>query len=119
MRCRHGRRRPAAFRAKVERFTAASTDGSHAASAFEVVAARSGATVTVAPDETIVAALGRTGVDVITSCAQGVCGTCETDVLDGRPDHRDSLLDDAERAASLCMFPCVSRSLGPRLVLDV
>ncbi|HEX5859148.1 MAG TPA: 2Fe-2S iron-sulfur cluster binding domain-containing protein, partial [Microbacterium sp.] len=69
-------------------------------------------------DETVVAALARAGVDVITSCAQGVCGTCETDVLAGRPDHRDSLLDDAERAASACMFPCVSRSLGPRLVLD-
>ncbi|MGC5222355.1 PDR/VanB family oxidoreductase [Micromonospora sp. DT81.3] len=110
---------PGGFPAKVERFTAASTDGSHVARAFEVVAARSRSTVTVAPDETVVAALARAGVDVITSCAQGVCGTCETEVLDGRPDHRDSLLDDAERAASLCMFPCVSRSLGPRLVLDV
>ena len=107
------------FPAKVERFTAAVSDGAQAASAFQVVAARSGATVTVRPDETIVAALARTGVDVITSCAQGVCGTCETDVLAGRPDHRDSLLDDTERAASACMFPCVSRSLGPRLVLDV
>ena len=48
------------------------------------------------------------------ACAARARPTC----CDGVPDHRDSLLDDAERAASLCMFPCVSRSLGPRLVLD-
>ena len=73
----------------------------------------------MSPDESIVQALRREGVEVITSCAQGVCGTCETDVLDGRPDHRDTLLDDAERAASACLFPCVSRSCDARLVLDL
>lgn len=88
------------------------------ASAFEVVAARSGVETTVGAHETIVAALRRVGVPVLTSCGQGVCGTCETDVLAGVPDHRDTLLDDAERAANTCLFPCVSRSLAGRLVLD-
>ena len=35
------------------------------------------------------------------------------------PDHRDSILDDAERAADDCMFVCVSRSCTDRLVLDL
>ncbi len=59
------------------------------------------------------------GVDVLSSCRQGTCGTCETTVLDGVPDHRDSLLDDDERAAGDCMFICVSRSCTDRLVLDL
>jgi ferredoxin len=56
---------------------------------------------------------------VLSSCRQGTCGTCETTVLAGRPDHRDSILDDAERAAADCMYVCVSRSLDDRLVLDL
>ena len=59
------------------------------------------------------------GVDVLSSCRQGTCGTCETTVLGGVPDHRDSMLDDDERAAGDCMFPCVSRSCTDRLVLDL
>jgi len=109
---------PGGFAPRIERFSA-TTGETPPATTFDVVAARSGVTATVAEDESIVTALRRAGVDVITSCAQGVCGTCETDVLEGRPDHRDSLLDDAERAASRCLFPCVSRSRDPRLVLDL
>jgi ferredoxin len=59
------------------------------------------------------------GVDVLSSCRQGICGTCETTVLAGQPDHRDSILEDNERAAGDCMFICVSRALGDRLVLDL
>ncbi|WES63405.1 PDR/VanB family oxidoreductase [Microbacter sp. GSS18] len=103
---------------KVERFTA-----SAAAAAperpFEVVATRTGATVTVERGESIVAALRRVGIGVITSCSQGVCGTCETDVVEGEPDHRDALLDDDERAASRSLYPCVSRCRGERLALDL
>jgi ferredoxin-NADP reductase len=107
------------FAPKVERFSATGLGTDAQALEFEVEAARSGVRTTVQADETVVAALRRIGVDIVTSCAQGVCGTCETDVLSGRPAHRDSLLDDAEREASQCMFPCVSRSLDARLVLDV
>jgi ferredoxin len=56
---------------------------------------------------------------VLSSCRQGTCSTCETEVLDGRPDHRDSILADEERAAGRCMFICVSRSRSDRLVLDL
>lgn len=109
---------PTGFAPKTERFSA-SARSSSSTTAFEVIASRSGRSTTVGADETVVTALRRIGVDVLTSCAQGVCGTCETGVVSGRPEHRDSLLDDAERAASSCMFPCVSRSLDRQLVLDL
>jgi ferredoxin-NADP reductase len=105
-------------RVRLERFTARADDG-RAATQFEVEVASSGAVVTVARDESIVEALRRADVDVITSCAQGVCGTCETGILRGVPDHRDSLLTETERAESRCLFPCISRSLSDRLVLDL
>ncbi|HPF81956.1 2Fe-2S iron-sulfur cluster-binding protein [Nostocoides australiense] len=107
------------FPPKIERFVAATADAGRPRAAFEVRAARSDVTTTVAPHETIVAAPRRAGVEVITSCAQGVCGTCETEVLEGEPDHRDSLLDDSEREIARCLFPCVSRSRSERLVLDL
>jgi ferredoxin-NADP reductase len=86
---------------------------------FEVEAASSGVTVTVPVGTTIVQALESAGVFPETSCEEGICGTCETKVLEGRPDHRDSLLSDEERAAGESMMICVSRCLGSRLVLDV
>ncbi len=105
-------------RVRLERFTARADDG-RPATAFEVEVASTGAVVTVARDESIVEALRRVDVDVITSCAQGVCGTCETGILRGTADHRDSLLTETERAESRCLFPCISRSLSERLVLDL
>ena len=105
-------------RVRLERFTARADDG-RAATAFEVEVASSGEVVTVARDESIVEALRRVDVDVLTSCAQGVCGTCETGILRGVPDHRDSLLTETERAESRCLFPCISRSISERLVLDL
>jgi ferredoxin len=59
------------------------------------------------------------GVDVLGSCMEGVCGTCECDVLEGEPDHRDSVLNDAEKARNDVMMICVSRSRSERLVLDL
>ena len=86
---------------------------------FEVELARTGVTVPVTPDITVLDAISRAGVEVLSSCRQGMCGTCETTVLAGRPDHRDSLLDDDEREANDCMYVCISRSLTDRLVLDL
>ncbi|MFE1646608.1 PDR/VanB family oxidoreductase [Microbacterium sp. P01] len=105
-------------RVRLERFTARADDGRPRA-AFEVEVASSGAVVTVAAHESIVDALRRVDVSILTSCAQGVCGTCETTVLRGVPDHRDSLLDEDERATSACLFPCISRAASSRLVLDL
>ena len=87
--------------------------------AFEVVCQRSGLTVTVPPGKSIIDALDEQGVSVLSSCQEGVCGTCETAVLEGVPDHRDSLLSEDEREANEYMMVCVSRSKSDRLVLDL
>lgn len=86
---------------------------------FEVELRRSGLNVTVPPDLSVLDAVQRAGIDTLSSCRQGVCGTCETGVLEGLPDHRDSILADHERDANDCMFVCVSRSRTDRLVLDL
>lgn len=67
----------------------------------------------------IVDALADAGIDIPTSCREGTCGTCETAVVSGTPDHRDSLLSEEERHAGTVIMPCVSRSLTPVLVLDL
>jgi cytochrome P450/ferredoxin-NADP reductase len=86
---------------------------------FEVECARSGVTVSVPLGTSVFDAVEKAGVDVIGSCFEGVCGTCETDVLEGTPDHRDSILSPSERACGATMMTCVSRSLDARLVLDL
>ncbi|MEE1836110.1 PDR/VanB family oxidoreductase [Streptomyces sp. SP17KL33] len=103
----------------VERFAPVETPGAGPAEAFEVELARSGLTLTVPPDLSVLEAVEKAGVEVAFSCREGTCGTCETDVLEGDPDHRDSLLTEDERAAGDTMLICVSRSCGPRLVLDL
>jgi len=86
--------------------------------AFEVVLDRSGITVDVVPGQSIIDAADAAGVTIPGSCFEGTCGSCETAVLDGIPDHRDSVLSPGERAENLRMLPCVSRSCSVRLVLD-
>jgi ferredoxin-NADP reductase len=104
---------------RTERFVADERGAPVRTAPFEVELARTGRTVTVAPEVTVLDAVGSAGVDVLSSCRQGICGTCETTVLAGEPDHRDTLLDDDERAAGDCMYICVSRSCTDRLVLDL
>jgi ferredoxin-NADP reductase len=93
--------------------------GTDADAEFEVELARSGMTVTVPPDRSVLDAVRAAGVEVLFSCTEGTCGTCETDVLEGTPDHRDSVLTQEERAAGETMLICVSRCRGKRLVLDL
>lgn len=104
---------------RTERFVAAELGTPARATTFAVELARTGKTIPVDPGTSVLEAVAAVGVEVLSSCRQGTCGTCETEVLDGRPDHRDSILDDDERAANDCMFICVSRSLDNRLVLDL
>ncbi|MBC7677635.1 MAG: 2Fe-2S iron-sulfur cluster binding domain-containing protein, partial [Pseudorhodobacter sp.] len=59
------------------------------------------------------------GVQVLSSCQEGTCGTCETPLLEGQADHRDSLLSLAEQQAQDTILICVSRAACPRLVLDL
>ncbi|WP_328835611.1 PDR/VanB family oxidoreductase [Streptomyces europaeiscabiei] len=103
----------------VERFAPAEVAGAGSAEAFEVELARSGLTLMVPAGRSVLETLEEAGVAVDFSCREGTCGTCETDVLSGRPDHRDSLLTEDERAAGDTMLICVSRSCEPRLVLDL
>jgi len=86
---------------------------------FEVELARAGRTLTVPPGKSILRVVEDAGIPVLWSCTEGTCGTCETAVLDGAVDHRDSLLTPEERAANDTMFICVSRAAGPRLILDL
>ncbi|MDX3314410.1 PDR/VanB family oxidoreductase [Streptomyces sp. NPDC054884] len=86
---------------------------------FEVELAQSGRTVTVAPGVSVLDTVRAAGVEVLFSCTEGTCGTCETDVLEGVPEHRDSVLTAEEREAGETMMICVSRCRGRKLVLDL
>ncbi|MPY47433.1 PDR/VanB family oxidoreductase [Streptomyces acidicola] len=103
---------------RTERFTAAAAAPVRA-TPFQVELRRTGRTVTVTPDMSVLEAVRLAGADVLSSCEQGTCGTCLTPVLEGAPEHRDSVLADHERTVGDCMLPCVSRSCGDRLVLDL
>ncbi|MGY1823516.1 PDR/VanB family oxidoreductase [Geodermatophilus sp. SYSU D00079] len=87
--------------------------------AFEVELATSGMTLTVPPDKSILEVVEEAGIPVLSSCQEGTCGTCETPVLEGEVDHRDSLLTPAEQEANDTMFICVSRAACPKLVLEL
>ncbi len=86
---------------------------------FAVVLQRSGRRIEVPPGQTILDALREAGLDMPYSCMEGVCGSCETRVLAGIPDHRDLILTKEERAANDRMMPCCSGSLSPTLTLDL
>ncbi len=103
----------------VERFTPRDAGEPVRSDAFEVELATTGEVLTVPPEKSVLQVLEEAGVDVLSSCTEGTCGTCETGVLGGEVDHRDSLLTPAEQAANDTMFVCVSRAAGPRLVLDL
>lgn len=101
----------------VEYFTAKdepSRDGG-----FEVELARSGMVLQIQPGETILDAVLLAGVDVSYACQEGVCGSCETAVVSGTPDHRDLVLSAEEHAANKKMIICCSGSKSARLVLDL
>ncbi|MFC9556175.1 PDR/VanB family oxidoreductase [Rhodococcus sp. NPDC056960] len=103
----------------VERFAPKEVPAGVDDDAFEVELGRSGRTVQVAADETILDAVLREGVDADFSCREGTCGTCEVAVLCGIPDHRDSVLSEDEQAENDAMMICVSRSCTPKLTLDL
>ncbi|MDA7419197.1 PDR/VanB family oxidoreductase [Xenophilus arseniciresistens] len=104
-------------RVHLERFAAsqeAATEGG-----YEVQLARSGRTLQVEPGRTLLDTLLDAGVQIQYACSQGICGTCCTPVIEGRPDHRDDYLTDEEKSANRAMMVCCSGSLSARLVLDL
>jgi len=84
-----------------------------------IVELNDGSEIAVAADQSILDAIETSGRRVLTSCREGNCGTCETDVISGAIDHRDHVLDDDEQAAGDVMMICVSRAAGDRLKLDL
>ncbi len=107
----------ASERVHVEYFTAkeaAAADGG-----FVVQLVRSGRTIPIVVGKSILDTLLDAGVDVPFSCMDGICGSCEVRVLAGIPDHRDSILSQAERDANDKMLVCCSGSKSETLVLDL
>jgi ferredoxin-NADP reductase len=106
----------------IERFAAKALvpePGVEALEIFQVVCQRSGVTVEVSEDTSILEALEEADIPIMSSCLEGICGTCEATVVEGSPDHRDSMLTEAERASGNKILTCVSRSCSEKLVLDL
>ena len=101
----------------IELFT--SPDAQTGDTAFEVEIKDSGAVYTIPPDKTIIEVLEEEGVDLMYDCQRGDCGICQTDVIEGTPDHRDVVLSQADKDAGNVMQICVSRAKSARLVLDL
>ncbi|MFI6877998.1 PDR/VanB family oxidoreductase [Streptomyces sp. NPDC050400] len=104
---------------RLERFAAPVVERDGDDTGFEVECRTSGLTLNVGPDTSILEAAESAGLTVNSSCRDGICGSCETRVLAGTPDHRDFLLSESEHAASETMMICVSRCVSDRLVLDL
>jgi ferredoxin-NADP reductase len=86
---------------------------------FVVQLARTGKEFVIPPGKSILDVLMDAGLSVAYSCQEGICGSCETPVISGIPDHRDSVLTDSERAANKTMMICCSGSKTDKLVLDI
>lgn len=110
-----------ADRLHIERFAAGETppppeDGEKA---FEVELRRSGVTVAVGADQTLLEVVREVRPDIDFSCQEGYCGSCESNVLEGRPDHRGTMMTPEEHDEDGTMLICVGRSCSPTLVLDL
>jgi vanillate O-demethylase ferredoxin subunit len=104
-------------RIHVERFGA--SPAAAAAGGFKVVLARSDLQIAVPPGQTILQAVLDAGIDAPHSCMAGVCGSCETRVIRGMPDHRDFVLQPDQRASNATMMICISGCKSDTLVLDL
>ena len=98
-----------------ERFAAAGA----AAADFQVELRRSGRILPVPADRSLLDVVRDAVPDARASCEEGYCGTCELDVLDGLPDHRDTVLPPDERDRRDVIYPCVSRARSPKLTVDL
>ncbi|MGD9925276.1 MAG: 2Fe-2S iron-sulfur cluster-binding protein [Pseudorhodoplanes sp.] len=107
----------------LEHFTSATdgslspAEGTGADEEFQVQVKSTGAVYDVPRDKSITTVLREHGIDVETSCESGLCGTCRTRYLAGEPEHRDLVLDDAEKGEYVLI--CCARSKTPLLVLDI
>ena len=86
---------------------------------FEIELKKSHVVLSVPNDKSILAVLRENGFSPLSNCEQGLCGSCETALLEGVADHRDSLLSDEEKDANKTIMICVSRAKSNRLVIDI
>jgi ferredoxin len=86
---------------------------------YVVELARSKRELRIPPGKSILQVVRESGIEVPHSCEEGVCGACETRVISGIPDHRDTILTESERKENATMMICCSGSKTPRLVLDI
>ena len=103
----------------IERFSAGASAAAVQGDAYVAELARSKKSITVPAGKSLLDALLDAGLDVEHSCREGVCGACETKVLEGEPEHRDGVLSKSEKASNKTMMVCVSGCKGRRLVLDL
>ena len=104
----------------VERFTPVEVKAADdARSNYTVELKRSGRFIEITPEKSLLDTLLDAGIQMDHSCCEGVCGSCETRVLEGIPDHRDSVLSPKEKASNKVMMVCVSGCKSERLVLDI
>jgi ferredoxin-NADP reductase/DMSO/TMAO reductase YedYZ heme-binding membrane subunit len=106
-------------RCHVERFIAVDRTAGASRAPLVVVTRSTGRRIEVAADESVLTAIQAAGIPMATSCGTGVCGTCETRVLAGKPLHLDSVMPDDDKDEIGVFYPCVSRATTPELVLDV
>ncbi|MDR3013851.1 MAG: PDR/VanB family oxidoreductase [Delftia acidovorans] len=106
--------------AHIERFTPVEVKAADdARSNYTVELKRSGRFIEITPEKSLLDTLLDAGIKMDYSCCEGVCGSCETRVLEGVPDHRDSVLSPKEKASNKVMMVCVSGCKSERLVLDI
>jgi ferredoxin-NADP reductase len=103
----------------LERFAPLPTIGAEDETTFTAVVASTGQEVRVPPGHSLLSCLLDAGVDVLFSCEEGTCGSCETRVIEGTPLHRDSVLTSRQREGNGLIMPCVSRAKSARIVLDL
>ena len=102
-----------------ERFTSGGLNHDVENKGFYIELASTGQRLQVTPEQTIAEVLLHANVEVMLSCEQGICGSCITDVIDGIPEHRDSVLTAEEKAGNRQITLCCSRAKTPVLVLDL
>lgn len=102
-----------------ERFAAVARDEDAPLAPVEVTLARSRRTFTADPATNLLDQINWHGGAVVSSCGEGVCGTCEVRVLSGEPWHRDSAATDSDKDELSVMYPCISWSRSATLTLDI
>lgn len=103
-------------RIHTERFKGVETEQT---SSFTVILAKSGRTLLVKQGESILDTVVQAGIDIPFSCTEGVCGACETEIIEGIPDHRDLILSESDKAAGKTMMICCSGAKSQRLILNL